>query len=365
MLKYLRFCIILVFAIFLYNFNIIDVNASCVKSKVYRSGDKKINLSLDITKTGNNNTNPNNIIDKSGTNGGGVFFDANNSSFSSEQLELNSNGEGVLVFQASALTGHYISGLYVQVTINGEKIETKQEFDSFWCKEAGENEGSVDFKLTAKGEGLDPDDDVVIILKATTVINNICKKVVDSKIISGISSFGSFIPVGGAWATLGVDQILNLCQESRDFSVNINLKAFEEAASGKTEEEQQNAVSNNVSVNTTTTAAYNVNDAFIPDKTEINVFEVNPSQKIECDDGESSLRDFISDKWKYFIIFTPILLIFMVTMDFFKALFSSDSDFLKKAGSNTVKRTVAAIILLLLPLIIETILGFFGLELCI
>lgn len=101
---------------------------------------------------------------------------------------------------------------------------------------------------------------------------------------------------------------------------------------------------------------------YIPQKTSINGFGIGESQKIECDD---SLKSFIDDIWKYFTIFGPILLIIMVTLDFFKALFSSDSDMLIKAGSNSVKRTISALILILLPLILQTILGFFGLELCI
>lgn len=105
-------------------------------------------------------------------------------------------------------------------------------------------------------------------------------------------------------------------------------------------------------------------DNGIPKKTNINGIGIGDSQKITCDDDDS-LKSFIGETWKYFIIFGPILLIVMVSLDFFKALFSSDSDMLTKAGSNTVKRTISAIILLLLPLIIETILGFFGLELCI
>lgn len=85
-------------------------------------------------------------------------------------------------------------------------------------------------------------------------------------------------------------------------------------------------------------------------------------QAIQCD---NSLSDFIGKYWKYFIIATPILLMVMITMDFFKALFSSDQDLIKKASNNAIKRVIAAILLLFLPLIISTILGFFGLELCI
>ena len=85
-------------------------------------------------------------------------------------------------------------------------------------------------------------------------------------------------------------------------------------------------------------------------------------QKIECG---NTLKEFINKIWKYFIIFGPILLIIMSTLDFFKALFSSEPDMLNKAASNTVKRTLATIILLMLPLLLSTILDFFGLQLCL
>ena len=90
------------------------------------------------------------------------------------------------------------------------------------------------------------------------------------------------------------------------------------------------------------------------------IVELSPSYIFD-----NSLSDFIGKYWKYFIIATPILLMVMITMDFFKALFSSDQDLIKKASNNAIKRVIAAILLLFLPLIISTILGFFGLELCI
>lgn len=100
----------------------------------------------------------------------------------------------------------------------------------------------------------------------------------------------------------------------------------------------------------------------IPDATSINGANVGTSQKLECDD---SLASFIRKYWKYVMLFAPILLMVLVTLDFFKALFSSDSELVKKASDNAVKRVIAALLLLCLPLIIQTILGFFGLELCI
>ena len=101
---------------------------------------------------------------------------------------------------------------------------------------------------------------------------------------------------------------------------------------------------------------------FIPVRTSLNGNFANESQELTCD---NSLEDFINEIWKYFVIFGPILLIIMSVLDFFKALFSSDQDMISKAASNTVKRTLATIILLMLPLLLRTILGFFGLELCL
>ena len=86
------------------------------------------------------------------------------------------------------------------------------------------------------------------------------------------------------------------------------------------------------------------------------------SQKITC---SNDLKGFINKIWKYFIIFLLLLLIIMSTLDFFKAVFSSEQDMINKAASNTVKRTLATIILLMLPLLLSTILDFFGLKLCL
>ncbi len=99
----------------------------------------------------------------------------------------------------------------------------------------------------------------------------------------------------------------------------------------------------------------------IPERTSASKINVSNSQKLECDD---SLKAFINKIWKYVIIIAPILLLVMITVDFFKALFSSDQDLIKKAVNNTIKRTIAALILLALPLILSTLLGFFGIGFC-
>ena len=65
----------------------------------------------------------------------------------------------------------------------------------------------------------------------------------------------------------------------------------------------------------------------------------------------------------YFL--ASILLIVMITIDFFQALTKGDSDSIKKAGNNTVKRSIAAIVLLALPALLGLIFSLVGLDLCV
>lgn len=79
----------------------------------------------------------------------------------------------------------------------------------------------------------------------------------------------------------------------------------------------------------------------------------------------TEVSDLIHDYWKYVMVIVPILLIVMMTIDFFKALTKGDSDSIKKAGNNTVKRTIAAVVLLALPALLGLIFSWVGLDLCI
>ena len=65
------------------------------------------------------------------------------------------------------------------------------------------------------------------------------------------------------------------------------------------------------------------------------------------------------------MIIVPILLIVMITIDFFKALAKGDSDSIKKAGNNTIKRAISAVVLLALPALLGLIFSWFGLDLCV
>lgn len=89
--------------------------------------------------------------------------------------------------------------------------------------------------------------------------------------------------------------------------------------------------------------------------------EIINTSKTSCTD----VRDLIHDYWSYVMVIAPILLIVMMTLDFFKAIGSNDADAIKKAGTNAVKRTLAAVILLALPALLGVIFDIFGLPLCI
>lgn len=79
----------------------------------------------------------------------------------------------------------------------------------------------------------------------------------------------------------------------------------------------------------------------------------------------TDVRDLIHEYWSYVMVLVPILLIVMITLDFFKALAKGDSDSIKKAGSDAVKRTVAAVVLLALPALLGVIFNLVGLPLCV
>ena len=92
---------------------------------------------------------------------------------------------------------------------------------------------------------------------------------------------------------------------------------------------------------------------------------VNDSKKIQCDGGSgTSLKDLIDRYWKIIAIFSPVILLLFTSLDFMKAILASDADQLKKSSSNALKRTLAFVILIMLPWALSLVLGWFGLELC-
>lgn len=91
----------------------------------------------------------------------------------------------------------------------------------------------------------------------------------------------------------------------------------------------------------------------------------DPSESdVECSDISSLVNKY----WKYVMILVPIVLILLITIDFLKPIISSDTDKtdqLKNSANQAVKRTIATVILLILPALLSVILKWFGLKLCL
>ena len=83
-------------------------------------------------------------------------------------------------------------------------------------------------------------------------------------------------------------------------------------------------------------------------------------QKLNCTD----LGDLISKYWSWVMILAPIACMFLIVLDFINPIMSSDAQAINKAASKTVKRTIALVLLLFLPTIINTIFGWFGVNTC-
>ena len=107
--------------------------------------------------------------------------------------------------------------------------------------------------------------------------------------------------------------------------------------------------------NTTTTSSY------ISDK---EVKKIVPTNNSICEKG-NELKSFFDEYWKIIVIISPAFVILMTSIDFFKAITSSDAERIKKSANEAFKRTLAFIILLFLPFILNTIFGWFGLPLCL
>lgn len=84
-----------------------------------------------------------------------------------------------------------------------------------------------------------------------------------------------------------------------------------------------------------------------------------------CESSEQvSITALINDYWKYITMIAPVGLILLISIDFTKSVLSSDAEAIKKSANAALKRTIACVLLLLLPTIINMIFNLFGLELC-
>ena len=124
---------------------------------------------------------------------------------------------------------------------------------------------------------------------------------------------------------------------------------------------------------TTTSTKRTVEDATPGKDKTADVLYGNKKNGVTDKDGNISFSDTDScDKvheiiykyWQYIMIIVPVLLILMLTIDFFKAMISNDSEAIKKSVNNTVKRTISAVVLLALPVLLGFIFSLFGIEVC-
>lgn len=80
---------------------------------------------------------------------------------------------------------------------------------------------------------------------------------------------------------------------------------------------------------------------------------------------DNDLNNFITKYWGIIMALSPALLILMTSIDFFKAIVSGDADKIKKSSSDALKRTLAFILLLFLPFIVNKLFSWIGIKLCL
>ena len=75
----------------------------------------------------------------------------------------------------------------------------------------------------------------------------------------------------------------------------------------------------------------------------------------------TSLGQFLQDIYFLMRVGAPALVLILSTIDYIKAITSSNADELKKANGRTVKRLIIGILVLLLPFLLDVLFDLFGL----
>ena len=84
---------------------------------------------------------------------------------------------------------------------------------------------------------------------------------------------------------------------------------------------------------------------------------------LDCDGIFSgAFGDFLKEVWKLIKFVVPILVIGLAIVDFLKAMSSHDEAEVKKASSKLVKRLVIGVLIFVLPIVIELLLQWAGIE---
>lgn len=163
----------------------------------------------------------------------------------------------------------------------------------------------------------------------------------------------------------------------------IAVKAYNGKHDGKTVEKQLYALKVNINdLTENRTCDYLFANCYGTYDLEISRYYVAPTtkasyaslniktKKYKVEDGNTtcddlSVKDLIDEYWNIVVILAPIALILLITIDFTKAVVSGDGEQLKKSSNAALKRTIATVVLLMLPLLLSILLGWFGIEFCI
>ena len=102
---------------------------------------------------------------------------------------------------------------------------------------------------------------------------------------------------------------------------------------------------------------------------------VQYDQELECEgllgdpvNDPDSVAWFIVKILNYLRLLGPLMVLVLSSLDFAKAILTSDDESLKKAQSNLITRLILAALLFVLPTLIEVILDIFGItssDICI
>lgn len=75
---------------------------------------------------------------------------------------------------------------------------------------------------------------------------------------------------------------------------------------------------------------------------------------------ENSVAWLLQKVLNYMKILGPMVAIAMGSLDYAKAIISSDEEHMKKSQGRFIKRLIAAVILFFIPLLVQILLGLFG-----
>jgi len=113
----------------------------------------------------------------------------------------------------------------------------------------------------------------------------------------------------------------------------------------------------------------NTNNIYILDKTEIVIDdEINNCTGEEDNSILGNVQDENSVAWlvnevlNYVKVLGPILVVILSSIDFIKVIIKSDDEAMAKAQKKLIMRLILALLLFLIPSIVQTLLGVFGIS---